>query len=143
MSTPLPLKNLAMLRQRNGLSQRQLAHNTGIGYQIIRRLEAENDAGHLNLKTITRLTEELNCTIEQLLGSKAVDTPASEVQTKLSTAQLKLLRRIHRGDYNSATLTQQDRQVNLPALINKKLLEIVAGQPRPTSDVLNSLMPPA
>lgn len=137
MSAPT-LAHLARLRASAGESQRSLAKACGVSFNVIRRLEAGGTASHLTIGQLDRIATELSCGLADLLEPSS-DSQAVEPRRELSIAEARLLRRIHRGDNVSNTLSHLERQFHLPALIRMGLISMVNGRPRAASAVRLSL----
>lgn len=138
--SPPTLVHLAHLRALAGRSQRSLAKSCGLSYNVIRRLESGGSASTVTLGQLDRIAAELSCTIADLLEpTEPVSGP--EHPRDLSIAEAKLLRRIHRGENVSRTLSQPERQFILPALINMGLVTMVAGNTEITKELHRNLSP--
>lgn len=136
--SPPTLAHLARLRATAGKSQRSLAKACGVSFNVIRRLEAGGTAKNVTLGQLDRIASELSCGIADLL-QPSEQAGESQPARELSIAEARLLRRIHRGDNVSNTLSQSDRQFHLPALIRMGLISMVHGRPEPSSAVRISL----
>jgi transcriptional regulator with XRE-family HTH domain len=126
-------------RTDRGLSQRQLGKLVGVNAMTIHRIEHGSDASELPLAVLGRLADALDVDPGALLlgrrdsSSGAAAPPPSDLDpTPLDRNAARLLRRIHRGDDIRRTMTRADREITLPALINRGLVKMT-----PTSAVLD------
>jgi transcriptional regulator with XRE-family HTH domain len=138
--SPPTLAHLARLRASAGKSQRSLAKACGVSYNVIRRLEAGGTANNVTIGQLDRIATELSCSLADLL-EPSNEIQATESRRELSIAEARLLRRIHRGDNVSNTLSHPERQFHLPALIRTGLISMVNGRPELSSAVRLSLDP--
>ena len=61
-------RRLAARRAAAGLTQRQLASRSGLSENVISDLETgRRDISHCRISTVLKITQELDCTIEDLL----------------------------------------------------------------------------
>ena len=138
--SPPTVVHLAHLRALAGRSQRSLAKSCGLSYNVIRRLESGGSTSNVTLGQLDRIASELSCTIADLLEpTESASDPKHP--RDLSIAEAKLLRRIHRGENVSSTLSQPERQFILPALINMDLVTMVQGRPEITKELHQNLRP--
>jgi transcriptional regulator with XRE-family HTH domain len=138
--SPPTLAHLARLRASAGKSQRSLAKACGVSYNVIRRLEAGGTANNVTIGQLDRIATELSCSLADLL-EPSNEVQATESRRELSIAEARLLRRIHRGDNVSNTLSHPERQFHLPALIRMGLISMVNGRPETSRAVRLSLDP--
>lgn len=120
------LTNLSRLRTQAGLSQRALAKTCGVSFNVIRRLEAKGDADHISLGTLSKIAAALSCEMLDLV-EPVKESPPPAAPRELAPHEAALLRRVHRGDGSTRTLSTQQRQFVVPALIRMGLLETDAG----------------
>lgn len=137
-------------RTERGMSQRQLAKHVGVSYMTISRMENGSDTADLPLSVVGRLAEILGLDPPELLrGRVQHDTgrlPSGDgnAQGDFDAAPLRLdsarlLRRIHRGDDIRRTMSNTDRQLILPALINARLVVMTAAGARLDPAIANGL----
>lgn len=131
-------------RTRRGLSQRQLAKHAGVNPMTIQRLEHGADTSALTLAVLDRLAEALDLEPADLLLSRRRNddhpdgqVPARELDARpLDHNAARLLRRIHRGEDIRRTMSRTEREITLPALINRGLLEVTACDIRVSGGIL-------
>lgn len=128
--TTHPLPALAELRTQAGLSQRALATACGVSFNVIRRLEAGGDAGHITLKTLQSMARAVNATIAELTVPTSAASHPVAGQPEITYNEARLLRRIQRGETVTKALSRTERQLILPALRNRGLIHIHNGQPQ-------------
>jgi transcriptional regulator with XRE-family HTH domain len=138
-------------RTQCGLSQRQLAKRTGVSCMTIWRMENGSDTSDLPLSVLGRLADTLNVEPGALLRSSKSATCAPSTATcadsqRLSEAQLghdaaRLLRKIHRGDDIRRTMSQADRVLILPSMVNSGLVSISSAGATVSDVVAASLRP--
>ena len=63
------LKNLAKIRRQKGWSQEKLAHQAGISYNTLIKIE-RNGIGNPKIETVIKLAEALGISIDELVGRK-------------------------------------------------------------------------
>lgn len=139
---------LLRLRTVAGYSQRSLAKLVGVSGNAIMRIERGADTSRITLAELDRMARALGVQPGQLLLGNAgpeVLCPArgaGGIDTEdLDHNAAKLLRRIHRGDEVRRNMTRADREITLPALVKRGLIEITPSGPVPTSPVVVSLSP--
>lgn len=128
---------LAQLRVSRGLSQRKVAHLTGVNYQVIRRIEAGGDDGNLTLRHLGRLAESLGVAPADLLAGQSASPAHGDSDpavSELTIAQARLLRRIHRGEDVRRILTNEERDLVLPSLVHRGLVSVSGGGPYRLTD---------
>ena len=75
-------KNILKLRTNAGLSQLQLATNTDISLKTL--CDIEHASGNLEIKTLTKITDALNVSIEQLLEDEDANSKLDSLIDLLS-----------------------------------------------------------
>ena len=120
---------LSQARTAAGLSQRKLALLIGLNFQVIRRLEAGGDDGNLTLRDLQKICTTLGVPPQTLLGTSEVPHATLPVTCaeELDLGQARLLRRIHRGVDVRKSLTRDEQQLVLPALVRLRLIATSAG----------------
>lgn len=136
-------------RTDRGLSQRQLGKLVGVNGMTIHRIEHGSDSSELPLAVLGRLADALDVDAGALLlgrrdaGSAAAAPPPSDLDlTPLDRNAARLLRRIHRGDDIRRTMSGADREITLPALINRGLVKMTPTGAILDPAVTESLGPP-
>lgn len=122
-------------RTRKGLSQRQLAKHAGVNPMTIQRLEHGADTSALTLAVVGRLAAALDLEPADLLLSRRQNydhpddqAPARDLDVRpLDHNAARLLRRIHRGEDIRRTMSRAQREITLPELINRGLVEVTAN----------------
>jgi len=61
------LKNLAKIRKQKGWSQEKLAHEAGISYNTLIKIE-RNGIKNPKIETVIKLAKALNVSIEDMVG---------------------------------------------------------------------------
>jgi len=133
-------------RTERGLSQRKLGKLVGVNGMTIHRIERGSDASELPLAVLGRLADALDVDAGDLLlgrrdaGPAAAAPPPSDLDpAPLDDNAARLLRRIHRGDDIRRTLSRADREITLPALINRGLVSMTSSGAVLTTAVESSL----
>lgn len=133
-------------RTDRGLSQRQLGKLVGVNGMTIHRIEHGSDSSELPLAVLGRLADALDVDAGDLLlgrreaGFAAAAPPRSDLDpTPLDRNAARLLRRIHRGDDIRRTMSRADREITLPALINRRLVHMAPDGAVVTASVSRSL----
>ena len=117
-------------RTERGLSQRGLARLVGVNAMTIHRIEHGSDTSALSLAVLGRLADALDVDPADLLlgrpatGANTVPPPANLDPVPLDHNAARLLRRIHRGDDIRRTMTRAEREITLPELINRCLVQM-------------------
>jgi transcriptional regulator with XRE-family HTH domain len=118
-----------------GLSQRQLAKQTGVNAMTIHRLEHGADTSALPLAVLARLAHALDLQPADLLHRRdppssvepEAPTPAPPLDPRpLDHNAARLLRRIHRGEDIRRRMSRVEREITLPELINRGLVRMTA-----------------
>lgn len=68
----IPVSKIAQLREKAGLTQRQLADQVGVTESTIRNLE-RNRNGIEQIERVIKLCQALDCTAEDLIEYKSVE----------------------------------------------------------------------
>jgi transcriptional regulator with XRE-family HTH domain len=117
-----------------GLSQRRLAKLVGVNAMTIQRLEHGADTSDLPLAVLGRLADALDLEPADLLRPRTPPSPADEQTPEVTIDSepldhnaAKLLRRVHRGEDVRRHLSQVDREITLPRLVNRGLVEVHAS----------------
>jgi transcriptional regulator with XRE-family HTH domain len=104
-----------------GVSQRAVARHAGVSYQTIRRLENGDSADALPLGVLRKIASGVGIPLCALLCDENTMADPTDLatsdETTLDIAQATLLRRIHRGQRITKTLTSTERKFVLPSLI--------------------------
>ena len=139
MTTAIRIDSLAYHRTIAGLSQRALARQVGVSYQVIRRIEGGEDVGNLPIRILALIAAAVHIDLAKLLGEIGHE-PRTEISTKrLSRDQIFLLRRITRGEPVSQQMGHAERTVTLPSLVKTGLVTVESGRPTLTRESANSL----
>jgi transcriptional regulator with XRE-family HTH domain len=132
-----------------GLSQRKLAKFAGVNAMTIKRIEDGGDASELPLAVLGRLADALDTEPAELLllrgdtgAAAASASPPALDAAPLDHNAARLLRRIHRGDDIRRTMSRADREITLPSLVNRGLVEMTPNGAFLTPDVAASLTVP-
>lgn len=115
---------MAHLRVMAGLSQRGLAKHAGVGYQTIRRIEAGENAGHLQLLTVQKIATALDVSLADLINESTAQPAPIENAIPLNFGDYKLLKNIEQGQKTTSTLTNEQRRMNLPRLVESGLVTV-------------------
>ena len=119
---------LRTARTTAGLSQRRLAREVGLNYQVIRRLEAGGDDSNLTLRDLKNISRCLQTTAAGLLTTAAPTPPPHLTgDTELTADQAHLLRQIQKGNDVRRTLTTISREIHLPHLLRTGVLAVSDG----------------
>lgn len=120
---------LSHARTQGGLSQRKLARSVGVNYQVIRRLEAGGDDGNLTLRELDKICKVLGIPPTALLSEPELapaDRPVDQTE-EIDLGQAHLLRRIQNGHDVRRTLTTDQQELVLPALLKLGLVVTTCG----------------
>lgn len=122
--TTVTIPNLALLRVLAGTSQRSLARQSGVGYQTIRRIEAGDNAGQLQLLTLQKIATALTVSLAELLAGSIFQPQPIECASPLNLSDYRLLKKIEQGQTTTATLTNEQRRISLPRLVSCGLVTV-------------------
>lgn len=124
-----------------GQSQRQLAKNAGVSYQNIRRLESGGNAAELPLGVLANIAAALDITIADLLANTPPRATPDSTNTRVTLTQARLLRAIATKPTAAATLSKEDRELTLPALLRAGWIVTADGRVDLHPDTAAALTP--
>jgi transcriptional regulator with XRE-family HTH domain len=136
------------LRTQRGLSQRKLASLVGVNPMTLTRIERGADSSDLPLSVLGRLADVLGAEPAELLIHRTTQTTEPSLTASPSDTlcpepldhnSAKLLRRIHRGEDVRRSLSRIEREVTLPALVNRGLVHVQADGISMTEPVASSV----
>lgn len=139
MTVAIRIPPLAHHRMSAGLSQRALAKQVGVSYQVIRRIEQGQDTGNIHLRTLVLIATAVHVDLPALLTNLSHEAEPSVRTQRLSRDQVFLLRRIARDEPVSQQMSTVERTITLPSLIKSGLVAIVGGRPALTCATIHSL----
>ena len=107
------------LREALGLSARQLAQRVGVGQPTIARLEKSEAAGTIEIKTLRRIAEGMNCRL--VYAFVPVDGSLEEIlkAQATQTAETLLARVEHSMALEAQGATPQDRKAQVQELADE------------------------
>lgn len=139
MTGAIRIESLAHHRMSAGLSQRALAKQVGVSYQVIRRIELGRDAGNLPVRTLALISAAVHVELSELMHGLGHEPRPAVSAPRLSRDQIFLLRRISRGEPVSQQMGHAERTVTLPSLIKYGLVTLVSGKPQLTGTCSKAL----
>jgi transcriptional regulator with XRE-family HTH domain len=136
----------ALLHHRTlaGYSQRKLAKLAGVNAMTIKRLEDGADASELPLGVLGRIASALALKPGQLLTDAnpcegtAADSTGQLDESPLDHNAARLLRRIHRGDDVPRTMSRVERELVLPNLIRRGIVDMTPSGARVADGILQT-----
>lgn len=134
MTSVIRIDSLAYHRTIAGLSQRALARQVGVSYQVIRRIEGGADVGNLPVRTLALIATAVHIDAKALLSEIRHEPESETLSKRLSRDQIFLLRRINRGEPVSQQMGHAERTVTLPLLIKAGLVTVESGKPKLTQN---------
>lgn len=108
-------ERLKELREKNGLTQEQLAKNTGISSRMIQRYEYGTSRPRMD--AAQKLSQALNVTVDQLLGNDGLlIAQAGEVYGSRGANQAQRLTDEVTGLFTGGDLAEDDMEVMMEAI---------------------------